>query len=807
MKMKSLHFACILIGILSISPMLAWGKAVFNPANGVLSMKGVNIDGAGIAGGGMITLRLADGPGPLQKGSKFRLEGMTDDGSVVQPDSSYTSSDKTGEIPLLLVQPQGKTHEYRVRFKQANGENLVQVLSLIPLNAASYDAGNGELYIPRGNIRTRAAGAMQATLQRIGGAGPLVEGAEFNVISTSKAQQGEILLQAGYGANNDQGTIPEILTYENGRLLNYRALVQGFLGADGVPSKDDFYRITSLALNGADGVSGSQGPAGVPGADGEPGLPGLAWKSAWDAGIVYNTRDAVLHKGSSYIGLQDTNQNNEPPAADFWELLAAKGSAGPAGADGSAGPAGADGSAGPAGADGSAGPAGADGSAGSQGPAGATGATGATGPTGAQGPQGEQGVAGSGLTWQGEWSAAVSYNSYDGVQYGGNSYVCLQSNSNQSPPNATYWELLAAKGDRGDRGSSGSRGATGPAGPGGGDVTIVGDAGGPTAFTGNDDGNNLYFEGSSSDGNDTTLTVINPTAARTISLPDADGTLALATNNLSDLNNAATARTNLGIGTVENTAISTWTGSTAVATLGTIGTGTWQGTAVNATYIGVLDAGKTTSGIFDNARINWAAPGAIGTTTQAAGAFSTLRVGTSATLGNVLTADASGNATWQAAASADTDLSNLAGVAINASLISNADNIHDLGSGSNQWKDLYINGTANIDALVADTADINAGTVDAVIGGTTPAAGTFTSLTANANAAVKNGATSAGQLEMYENSATGTEKVILQAPTLATDYTLTLPINAGTNGQALSTNGSGVLSWAAVGTGDLLAAN
>lgn len=36
----------------------------------------------------------------------------------------------------------------------------------------------------------------------------------------------------------------------------------------------------------------------------------------------------------------------------------------------------------------------------------------------------------------------------------------------------------------------------------------------------------------------------------------------------------------------------------------------------------------------------------------------------------------------------------------------------DLGDATHQFKDLYVDGTANIDALVADTADINAGTVD-----------------------------------------------------------------------------------------------
>jgi len=49
------------------------------------------------------------------------------------------------------------------------------------------------------------------------------------------------------------------------------------------------------------------------------------------------------------------------------------------------------------------------------------------------------------------------------------------------------------------------------------------------------------------------------------------------------------------------------------------------------------------------------------------------------------------------------------------------DNDIDLGSNAKQFKDAYINGTANIDALVADTADINGGTVDAVTLGTNSA--------------------------------------------------------------------------------------
>lgn len=45
------------------------------------------------------------------------------------------------------------------------------------------------------------------------------------------------------------------------------------------------------------------------------------------------------------------------------------------------------------------------------------------------------------------------------------------------------------------------------------------------------------------------------------------------------------SKSDLGLGNVENTALSTWAGSTNVTTLGTISTGTWQGTAIGDSYI------------------------------------------------------------------------------------------------------------------------------------------------------------------------------------------------------------------------------
>ena len=69
------------------------------------------------------------------------------------------------------------------------------------------------------------------------------------------------------------------------------------------------------------------------------------------------------------------------------------------------------------------------------------------------------------------------------------------------------------------------------------------------------------------------------------------------------------------------------------------------------------------------------------------------------------------------------------GADVDSNIIPDDDDSYDLGSSSQEWRNLYIDGTANIDSLVADTADINGGTIDGVtIGGTTAGAVTFTDL-------------------------------------------------------------------------------
>jgi hypothetical protein len=75
---------------------------------------------------------------------------------------------------------------------------------------------------------------------------------------------------------------------------------------------------------------------------------------------------------------------------------------------------------------------------------------------------------------------------------------------------------------------------------------------------------------------------------------------------------------------------------------------------------------------------------------------------------------------------------------------------------------------------------------------TTP---TLTTPIANAGIQLKNGATSAGFIEFFEDSDNGTNKVTLIGPASTADITLTLPSSDGDASQALITDGSGVLSF------------
>jgi hypothetical protein len=102
-------------------------------------------------------------------------------------------------------------------------------------------------------------------------------------------------------------------------------------------------------------------------------------------------------------------------------------------------------------------------------------------------------------------------------------------------------------------------------------------------------------------------------------------------------------------------------------------------------------------------------------------------------------------------------------------------------------------GVVTLASSVLTTTDINGGTVDGTtIGATTPSTVVATQVDITAQ----------GDLRLQDT--TGGQYVALQAPsTIATSYTLTLPVDDGTSGQALITDGSGVLSWSSAASGDV----
>ena len=103
------------------------------------------------------------------------------------------------------------------------------------------------------------------------------------------------------------------------------------------------------------------------------------------------------------------------------------------------------------------------------------------------------------------------------------------------------------------------------------------------------------------------------------------------------------------------------------------------------------------------------------------------------------------------------------------------------GAGAPTWSTPTISGGVI-------TASGFSGPLNGTVGATTPAVGTFTDVTLNAQ----------GDLRFADSDSSN--YVALQGPaTVASNVTWTLPSTDGTTGQVLSTNGSGTLSWASGG--------
>ena len=92
-----------------------------------------------------------------------------------------------------------------------------------------------------------------------------------------------------------------------------------------------------------------------------------------------------------------------------------------------------------------------------------------------------------------------------------------------------------------------------------------------------------------SDGTTVATIIIDSTDRYVIKapIPDMSGYVPTTrtVNGKSLATNVTLSKSDLGLGNVENTAISTWTGSNYLSTLGTITTGTWNGTPIANTYL------------------------------------------------------------------------------------------------------------------------------------------------------------------------------------------------------------------------------
>jgi hypothetical protein len=162
----------------------------------------------------------------------------------------------------------------------------------------------------------------------------------------------------------------------------------------------------------------------------------------------------------------------------------------------------------------------------------------------------------------------------------------------------------------------------------------------------------------------------------------------------------------------------------ATPTAGTVtsvgGTGTVSGISLSGT---VTSSGNLTLG----GTLDLSAPPTIGNTTPNTGRFTTLTVNDNSTLGSSNTDTVTFNAR------------------INSDFDPATDNAYDLGRTGHEWRNLYITGTANIDSLIADTADINAGTIDNTsIGATTAAAAKVTTLDISSTLALAGSTGTAG---------------------------------------------------------------
>ena len=334
----------------------------------------------------------------------------------------------------------------------------------------------------------------------------------------------------------------------------------------------------------------------------------------------------------------------------------------------------------------------------------------------------------------------------------------------------------------------------------------------------------FIFEGSTDNSFETTLTATDPTADRTITLPDLTGTVSLTSATETLTNKTLTSpvlTTPIFTGATDQRGSFVFEGSTADSFETTVSV--VDPTADRTINFPNVSGTVLTTGNFSDITAIGVQSGSIVFEGSTANSFETTLAVTDATADRTITLpDLTGTVSLITATETLTNKTLTTPVIVEATsgstitLNATTDIVLDADGGDVFFKD---NGTTFGSATnTSGNLIIKSGTTTALTftGANVAAAGTLsaTTITASTGLETKNGATGAGFVKFFEDSDNGSNAVTLLGPASTADIDITLPTQAGTVVVSNTTDGNDVqldslgLNTAASGTaGELRATN